>query len=503
MEAQVKSLDGALDREWYHTLELAPGVVTPGWFDTREVVRELPFPGSLAGMRCLDVATFDGFWAYEMERRGASETIGIDILDPMAWDWPLDSTSAVIDALEQRKEGGRGFEIARQALDSSVERIEMSVYDLDPKTIGEFDFVYVGSLLMHLRDPVRALESVRSVCRGRMLLVDNINLGLTLAHPRRPVAALDGVGRPWWWKMNLPGLARAVQAGGFRLVQPPKRIWMPPGRGHPRARLSRQILRSEEAREFLVASLKGDPHAAILAEPAHEGGMASGSSAPELHEIKKRVIDVAFGRADTRSFADLGGVWAVDAGYTFYALERHRPGRAVLVDEDITSPVRARAGRHANLNLLERNFGEIDPAAELGSVDAVFMFDVLLHQVAPNWDELLGRYAEVTRDFLIVNPQFVESETSVRLLELGRERYTELVPQQANEEQIWERFNDFDKSRGRLFRDVHNIWQWGIVDEDLRVRMEALGFELVYFENAGQWRDLPAFENHAFVFTRA
>ncbi len=30
-------------------------------------------------MRALDVATFDGFWAFEMERRGASEIVAIDL----------------------------------------------------------------------------------------------------------------------------------------------------------------------------------------------------------------------------------------------------------------------------------------------------------------------------------------------------------------------------------------------------------------------------------------
>jgi tRNA (mo5U34)-methyltransferase len=268
VEACTKDLSGALEREWYHTLELAPGIVTPGWFDTRKVVDDLPFPASLEGKRCLDVATFDGFWAFEMERRGALETIGIDILDPTAWDWPVNSSAAVVEAVGRRKDRGRGFEIARDALGSSVKRLEMSVYDLSPEAVGAFDFVYVGSLLLHLRDPIRALERVRSVCRGSLLLVDNINLGLTIAHPRRAIAALEGVGRPWWWKMNLAGLVRALESAGFQLSLPPKRIWMPPGSGHPRGRLNRELLRSEEARASLVATLKGDPHAAILARPA-------------------------------------------------------------------------------------------------------------------------------------------------------------------------------------------------------------------------------------------
>ena len=267
VEAASAPLTGALEREWYHTIELAPGVVTPGWFDTRSIAEKLPFPASLQGKRCLDVATFDGFWAFEMERRGAAETIAIDVLDPRQWDWPAGGEQSVVEALARRQKGGTGFELAREALGSSVERLERSVYDLDPAGVGTFDFVYVGSLLIHLRDPVLALEHVRSVCSGTLLLVDNIDLGLTLRSPRRPLAALDGVGRPWWWRLNLAALVRVAEVAGFRLLRPPQRIWMPPGAGHPRAGPLSTLLHSAEARQQLLTSLKGDPHAAILAAP--------------------------------------------------------------------------------------------------------------------------------------------------------------------------------------------------------------------------------------------
>jgi tRNA (mo5U34)-methyltransferase len=265
-------LEQALEREWYHTIELAPGVVTPGWFDTRAVAPRLPFPASLAGKRCLDVATFDGFWAFEMERRGAEEVHAIDVLDPRSWDWPVTSSEDAVAAIGRRKEGGRGFDVAHRALDSAVQFQERSVYDLDPDVVGEFDLVYVGSLLLHLRDPVRALERVRSVCRGQLLLVDNIDATLTLLHPRRAVADFDGIGRPWWWKLNLAALVRMVRAAGFEPVRPPERFYMPPGRGHPTRRSLRpSTLRSAEGRHIALTAVKGDPHAAILAQPVSAG----------------------------------------------------------------------------------------------------------------------------------------------------------------------------------------------------------------------------------------
>jgi tRNA (mo5U34)-methyltransferase len=280
-EAMRDELRDALDREWYHTIELAPGVVTPGWFDTRATVRQLPFPPSLVGKRCLDVATFDGFWAFEMERRGAADVHAIDILDPRRFDWPVTSEEKTVAAMARRKEGGRGFDVAHRALGSSVTFEERSVYDLDPAEIGEFDFVYVGSLLLHLRDPVRALERVRSVCRGQLLLVDNVHLPLTILHPRSAVADFDGGGRPWWWRPNVTALARWVTTAGFVLDRPPKRVYMRPGPGHPSARTLRpRDLLTGEGRHVALINVLGDPHAAILAHPDDGAPFSSSGSPP-------------------------------------------------------------------------------------------------------------------------------------------------------------------------------------------------------------------------------
>jgi hypothetical protein len=44
---------------------------------------------------------------------------------------------------------------------------------------------------------------------------------------------------------------------------------------------------------------------------------------------------------------------------------------------------------------------------------------------------------------------------------------------------------------------VHNIWQWGITDDDLVEKMQSLGFERVHYENCGRFGTLPNTENHA------
>ena len=254
--------------EWYHTIELAPGVETPGWHDTRPIVHEVPFPSSLEGMRCLDVGTFDGFWAFEMERRGADEVIAIDILDPWQWDWPVGSEAETVATIGKRKGAGSGFEIAQRELGSSVERIERSVYNLDEAEIGRFDLIYLGSLLVHLRDPVRALERLRGVCAGTMIVVDGIDLLLSLVLPKLPVATLDGRGRPWWWYPNQAGLRRMIEAGGFEIFDGPRRMYMPRGRGQPSApSFKPRQLFDRDGRHHLIVGRFGDPHAVVAARP--------------------------------------------------------------------------------------------------------------------------------------------------------------------------------------------------------------------------------------------
>ncbi|MCW2544949.1 MAG: hypothetical protein JWM40_2501, partial [Frankiales bacterium] len=63
---------------WYHTIDVAPGVATPGFVDVRPFLARA-LPASLAGKRCLDVGTFDGFCAFGMEDRGAGSVVGIDV----------------------------------------------------------------------------------------------------------------------------------------------------------------------------------------------------------------------------------------------------------------------------------------------------------------------------------------------------------------------------------------------------------------------------------------
>lgn len=252
---------------WYHVLELGPGAVTPGWFDLRPIVDHLPWP-AVEGLRCLDIGTYDGFLAFELERRGASEVVAIDIDDHRLWDWPPTIRASAGDDLAKLvgAEKGVGFRVAAEALGSSVTRLPISIYDLDPADVGMFDVVVCGSLLLHLRDPLRALQAVRGVCGGVFLSCEAIDLPLTLAHPRRPVARLDGVSELCqWWTPTAAGHLQMLRAGGFTIDRSIRPYAVPFGPSHPRpGRDPRSLVRVGLQR--LIGG-PGVPHAAALARP--------------------------------------------------------------------------------------------------------------------------------------------------------------------------------------------------------------------------------------------
>lgn len=252
------------DVPWYHTIRLPGGVTTPGLYDTLGELERIPFPADLTGKRCLDVGTGDGFWAFEMERRGAEEVVAIDIDDPEGYDWPANR-----DAIEQptfaqaHPSHRRAFGVAREALGSSVERRDLRVYDLDPAAMGTFDFVFMGSLLLHLRDPVGALAAVRGVLTGRLLSVDSVSPALTLLHPRQPMARLEAPGWPLWWVMNVACYRRLFAPAGLEVTGSGRPFFVRSGPGYRfKPRVDRPLLRGAQR---LVAERKGIPHCWVTA----------------------------------------------------------------------------------------------------------------------------------------------------------------------------------------------------------------------------------------------
>ena len=201
-------LQAAVDGlRWFHTIDLGHGIVTKGVENSPERLIRIRLPDSLAGRSVLDIGAWDGFYSFAAERRRASRVVAAD---HYAWHGEGWGTGR----------GKAGFELARAALGSRVEDVDIDVMDLSPERIGTFDVVLFLGVLYHLRDPMRALERVSSVTKDMLILETVIDMvGIS-----RPAAAFYP-GRELnddptnWWGPNPAAVEGMLRSVGFTRVE--------------------------------------------------------------------------------------------------------------------------------------------------------------------------------------------------------------------------------------------------------------------------------------------
>jgi hypothetical protein len=218
-------------------------------------------------------------------------------------------------------------------------------------------------------------------------------------------------------------------------------------------------------------------------------------------------IDVAIREIGITSFADLD-TGATYGEHALYAMDQPSVRAGVLAD---ARPARARAQlldatEHAaerpGMRVVDGDALDRHTIDEIGEVDAVFMFNLLLHAVAPDWDRVLEIYANLTSCFVIGNPQWRGGEETIRLIDLGREGYLEAVPASTPNRELFDRLDEWSASEQRPQQDSRSVWQWGITDADLTRKLEELGFKLTFERSLGRLAGGLPFENKIFVFSR-
>ncbi len=207
-----KILEKINSRDWYHSIEIAPGIITPGRYDPKPLLDIMGFPKDLSGKAVLDIAAYDGFFTFEAERRGAKRIV----------------------ALDRHPSSHKGFATAHSLLHSKAEYMVASVYDLDPEKHGTFDVVLCFGLLYHLRHPLLALEKIHSICTELLLIESQvldeafINMGEqkalcdidpllkdSLLMQFYPSNELNG-DYSNWWSPNIECIRSMVEVSGFR-----------------------------------------------------------------------------------------------------------------------------------------------------------------------------------------------------------------------------------------------------------------------------------------------
>ena len=146
-----EKLERLKSRQWYHSIEIEPGLVTPGAHplgELRQMLEHVKLPSRLDGLTVLDIGAWDGFFSFEAERRGAERVVAYDLTP----------------------EDYFGFATAKEMLGSKVDYVQGSVYELRKEAVGTFDVVLCLGVLYHLRYPLLALDRLHDVCDSYMLL---------------------------------------------------------------------------------------------------------------------------------------------------------------------------------------------------------------------------------------------------------------------------------------------------------------------------------------------
>ena len=189
---------------WFHSIDLGQGVVTPGRDDSARKLKYIHLPESLAGKTVLDIGAWDGFFSFAAERRGAKRVLATDYF---CWSGPGWGTQA-------------GFKLAREALKSQVEDRQIDVLDLSPDTVGVFDVVMFLGVLYHVRHPLLVLEKVAAVTKEMLVLETLVDL-LLLKSPAMSFLAGDesNVDSTNWWAPNPPALVAMLRDVGFKRIE--------------------------------------------------------------------------------------------------------------------------------------------------------------------------------------------------------------------------------------------------------------------------------------------
>jgi tRNA (mo5U34)-methyltransferase len=229
----------AATTNWFHSIDLGQGVVTPG-HKTPGVLRlevEAQRWPDLRGKTVLDIGAWDGFFSFEAERRGASRVVALD-----HYSWAIDWDARERYWQECRRSGAsvedchkvpglwrydtlpgrRNFDLAHAALRSRVEPVVGDFMAMGPDALGTFDVVLFLGVLYHTRNPLAALE--RACALTKELAVVETAAVLVPGFEGAPLCRFyehdELCNDPTnWWAPNAKALEGLCRAAGFRRAE--------------------------------------------------------------------------------------------------------------------------------------------------------------------------------------------------------------------------------------------------------------------------------------------
>ena len=151
--------EAVLRRQWFHTIDLGQGVVTPGMDDSPSKLAWLRLPDDLTGRTVVDVGAGDGFFSFEAERRGA------EVLATDSYCW---TGAGILDK--------GGFDLPKAARNSHVAERTLRVEEIPAAGLPLFDIVLFLGVLYHAPDPLGYLRAIRGITKGFAIIETHVDL---------------------------------------------------------------------------------------------------------------------------------------------------------------------------------------------------------------------------------------------------------------------------------------------------------------------------------------
>jgi tRNA (mo5U34)-methyltransferase len=223
--------------EWYHSIELAPGIVTPGrapleHWEWSSSALQLP---DLHGKSVLDIGAYDGFFSFAAERLGAARVVALD-----HYVWSTDMAEYMKEWRESRRTGAplpaphesrhwhpaelpgrRPFDAARELLGSKVEPVVGDYMTMNLSELGRFDVVLFLGVLYHMEEPLNAMRRVASVTApGGLAVIETEAMEIPGLEDRSICEFFPGKelnnDPSNWWAPNAKAIEGLCHAAGFR-----------------------------------------------------------------------------------------------------------------------------------------------------------------------------------------------------------------------------------------------------------------------------------------------
>lgn len=145
-----------LNKEWYHSIEIEPGVFTPGVDHNNIIVTRQLLKGiDVEGKNCLDIGAMDGLISVLLLNRGAAHVTAHERVDFS------DRINFIKKCLDVDFEYIKGITL-EELKDVAKER-----------GLSPFDVVVFSGVLYHMFDPMSGIATVRSLTRtGGMMVIE-------------------------------------------------------------------------------------------------------------------------------------------------------------------------------------------------------------------------------------------------------------------------------------------------------------------------------------------